>query len=178
MFKTSITTLNSCNKNVNIDIDVYLLAIFSMVFSMTLFTFLGKRGLGLGTVTEEILLFPYRYILIYNKTLITKLAFQNNYSWYPDEQKFISSWIFIQFIVFDLVLVWWFSQVSKGKHSSEQSSNIFTYFSHILLCNLLSVLLRPNFEQPVDTAQDIIDKNMTIFREGVWCNWSIFHFFL
>ena len=150
---------------------MYLLAIFSMVFSMTLFTFLGKRGLGLGTVTEEILLFPYRYILIYNKTLITKLAFQNNYSWYPDEQKFISSWIFIQFIVFDLVLVWWFSQVSKGKHSSEQSGNIFTYFSHILLCNLLSVLLRPNFEQPVDTAQDIIDKNMTIFREGVWCNW-------
>ena len=80
MFKTSLITLKIYNKKENFDIDVSLLAISSMVFSMTLFTFLGKRGLGLGTVTEEILLFPYRYILIYNKTLITKLAFQNNYS--------------------------------------------------------------------------------------------------
>ena len=33
--------------------------------------------------------------------------------------------------------------------------------SHILLCNILSTILRPNFEEPLDTAKQLVEKNIT-----------------
>ena len=36
-------------------------------------------------------------------------------------------------------------------------------FSHILLCNLLTTLLRPNFEEPLDTAKQLVKKNITLY---------------
>ena len=36
-------------------------------------------------------------------------------------------------------------------------------FSHILLCNLLTTLLRPNFEEPLDTAKQLVEKNITLY---------------
>ena len=37
-----------------------------------------------------------------------------------------------------------------------------TLFRHILLCNLLTTMLRPNFEDPFDTVQQLIDNNITV----------------
>ena len=34
---------------------------------------------------------------------------------------------------------------------------------HILLCNLLTTILRPNFEEPLDTAKQLVKKNITIY---------------
>ena len=34
---------------------------------------------------------------------------------------------------------------------------------HILLCNFLSVLLRPSYEKPVDTTKDLLDRKITPF---------------
>ena len=34
---------------------------------------------------------------------------------------------------------------------------------HILLCNLLTTILRPNFEEPLDTAEQLVEKNITIY---------------
>ena len=36
-------------------------------------------------------------------------------------------------------------------------------FSHILLCNLLTTILRPNFEEPLDTAKQLVEKNITLY---------------
>ena len=35
---------------------------------------------------------------------------------------------------------------------------------HILLCNLLTTILRPNFEEPLDTAKQLVDKNITLYN--------------
>ena len=32
-----------------------------------------------------------------------------------------------------------------------------------MLCNILTVILRPNFEEPLDTAKQLVEKNITIF---------------
>ena len=40
---------------------------------------------------------------------------------------------------------------------------MFIHFSHILLCNLLSTILRPNFEEPLDTAKQLVEKNFTLY---------------
>ena len=37
------------------------------------------------------------------------------------------------------------------------------FISHFLLSNYLSVLLKPSFEKPVDTASDLISRNITPF---------------
>ena len=34
---------------------------------------------------------------------------------------------------------------------------------HILLCNLLTTILRPNFEEPLDTAKQLVKKNITLY---------------
>ena len=47
-------------------------------------------------------------------------------------------------------------------HSSLTNS-VFSFFSHILLCNILTVILRPNFEEPLDTAKQLVEKNVTLY---------------
>ena len=37
------------------------------------------------------------------------------------------------------------------------------FFRHILLCNLLTTILRPNFEEPLDTAKQLVEKNITLY---------------
>ena len=37
------------------------------------------------------------------------------------------------------------------------------FFSHILLCNLLTTILRPNFEEPLDTAKQLVEKNISLY---------------
>ena len=37
------------------------------------------------------------------------------------------------------------------------------FMLHILLCNFLSVLLRPSYEKPVDTTRDLLDRKITPF---------------
>jgi len=32
-----------------------------------------------------------------------------------------------------------------------------------LLCNLLTTILRPNFEEPLDTAKQLVEKNITLY---------------
>ena len=39
---------------------------------------------------------------------------------------------------------------------------ICPFCSHILLCNILTTILRPNFEEPLDTAQQLVEKNITL----------------
>ena len=36
------------------------------------------------------------------------------------------------------------------------------FLLHILECNYLTVLVKPVYEKPVDTAEDIIERNITI----------------
>ena len=45
--------------------------------------------------------------------------------------------------------------------------------SHILLCNILTVILRPNFEEPLDTAKQLVEQNITLYNgpeaaHGIW----------
>ena len=40
--------------------------------------------------------------------------------------------------------------------------SLIPYFSHILLCNILTTILKPNFEKPIDTAQDLVDNNIKL----------------
>ena len=37
------------------------------------------------------------------------------------------------------------------------------FILHFLLCNWLTVLLRPSYEEPVETTQDVIERNITPF---------------
>ena len=36
------------------------------------------------------------------------------------------------------------------------------FLGHFLECNFLTILLKHNYEKPVDTAQDIIDRGLTM----------------
>ena len=38
------------------------------------------------------------------------------------------------------------------------------FILHFLECNFLTILLKPTFEPPVDTPQDILDRGMTIIN--------------
>ena len=33
-----------------------------------------------------------------------------------------------------------------------------------MLCNLLTTILRPNFEEPLDTAKQLVEKNITLYN--------------
>ena len=39
------------------------------------------------------------------------------------------------------------------------------FILHFLLCNFLTVLLRPRYEEPVETAADIVERNITLIME-------------
>ena len=46
------------------------------------------------------------------------------------------------------------------------------------MCNVLPVILRANFDDPVDSAQDIIDSNLTLFDvpwSEMWKQWLATH---
>ena len=47
-------------------------------------------------------------------------------------------------------------------------------FSHILLCNLLTTILRPNFENPLDTAKQLVDNNITLYGGPGYEIWKQF----
>ena len=36
------------------------------------------------------------------------------------------------------------------------------YFSHCLLCNVLKTILKPNFEKPIDTIEQLVERNITL----------------
>ena len=38
------------------------------------------------------------------------------------------------------------------------------FLLHILACNYLTVLVKPVYEKPIDTAEDIIERGITIIR--------------
>ena len=40
------------------------------------------------------------------------------------------------------------------------------FLLHILLCNLLTVLLKPRYEEPVNSAHDLIERNITPFIDN------------
>ena len=48
---------------------------------------------------------------------------------------------------------------------------IIWIFSHILLCNLLTTILRPNFEEPLDTAKQLVENNITIYMGPFASGW-------
>ena len=46
------------------------------------------------------------------------------------------------------------------------------------MCNVLPVILRANYDDPVDTVQDIIDRNLTLYMQPwmeMWLNWMAKH---
>ena len=54
----------------------------------------------------------------------------------------------------------------------------FISFSYAYVCNILSVILRANFDDPVDTVADILARNMTLYdQEGaeMWKQWLLQH---
>ena len=34
--------------------------------------------------------------------------------------------------------------------------------AHMLEANYLTILLKPSYEKPIDTAEDVVDKNLTV----------------
>ena len=42
------------------------------------------------------------------------------------------------------------------------------------MCNILSTILRPNFEDPLDTAQQLVDNNITIYFPPGFDAWKNF----
>ena len=46
------------------------------------------------------------------------------------------------------------------------------FLLHILECNILATLLKPTYEKPIDTAEDIIERGITIIdipgRESIF----------
>ena len=46
------------------------------------------------------------------------------------------------------------------------------FLLHILLCNYLTVLLKPRYEEPVNSAHDLIERNITPFIDGYYGNFS------
>ena len=43
-----------------------------------------------------------------------------------------------------------------------------------MLCNLLTTILRPNFEEPLDTARQLVEKNITLYGEPGYEIWKQF----
>ena len=37
------------------------------------------------------------------------------------------------------------------------------FYSHILLCNILTTILKPNFEEPLDTAKQLVEQNIVLY---------------
>ena len=54
------------------------------------------------------------------------------------------------------------------------NNNKNLFCSHILLCNILTVILRPEFEEPLDTAKQLVEQNITIYREQGFVIWKLF----
>ena len=46
---------------------------------------------------------------------------------------------------------------------TQKQNKSYFFCSHILLCNLLTTILKPNFEEPLDTAKQLVEQNITIF---------------
>ena len=56
-----------------------------------------------------------------------------------------------------------------------KNSIILNFFcSHILLCNILTVILRPNFEEPLDTAKQLVEQNITLYMPPAYDIWIQF----
>ena len=43
-----------------------------------------------------------------------------------------------------------------------------------MLCNLLTTILKPNFEEPLDTAKQLVDKNITLYNQPWGDIWKQF----
>lgn len=46
----------------------------------------------------------------------------------------------------------------------DNEQNQTQYFSHIVLCNILNTILKPNFEAPLDTAKQLVEKNIILYK--------------
>merc|ERR1719270_2410998 len=59
--------------------------------------------------------------------------------------------------------------------SSNLIFNVWAVFGgfmiHILLCNLLTTILRPNFEEPLDTAKQLVENDITIYMGPFASGW-------
>ena len=58
----------------------------------------------------------------------------------------------------------WEDLLGNGQQCTYLSSIWWYIFSHIILCNLLTTILRPNFEDPIETAQQLVDNKMTLYE--------------
>ena len=56
--------------------------------------------------------------------------------------------------------------------SVNNNKNLFC--SHILLCNILTVILRPEFEEPLDTAKQLVEQNITLYFPQGYEIWKQF----
>ena len=78
-----------------------------------------------------------------------------------------------------LALTWYFlGGVLRFRIHLYFTLTSFQCCSYAYVCNILSVILRANFADPVDTANDIIERNMTLsFPPGgeMWKQWLAQH---
>ena len=54
------------------------------------------------------------------------------------------------------------------------NNNKNLFCSHILLCNILTVILRPEFEEPLDTAKQLVEQNITLYFPQGYEIWKQF----
>ena len=58
----------------------------------------------------------------------------------------------------------------------EQEPSLTVISSHILLCNVLTIILRPNFEEPLDTSKQLVEEEITLYMwpgtDG-WREWML-----
>lgn len=60
-------------------------------------------------------------------------------------------------------LVDFFSRILNYYSTTDESTSVSDDFSHALQCNLLTTMLRPNYEKPLDYAKDLLDRDITLF---------------
>ena len=130
--------------------------IFISIMSVTLFLYISARigslHFGIRTFNEEIALSPFRIPLLCNQQ-----SSNSNY-------KILEFWKRIKIFSFSRVL-----RISFPLGFS--SRMVFLLWcvcggllQHFLECNFLTILLKPNYEKFVDTAEDVLDMGLAIVK--------------
>ena len=110
-----------------------------MTFCFCISAKIGSSYFGIRTFTEEMPLSPFRVPLLSDQQ-----SSNSNY-------KILEIWKIKFPFGFSSRLLFLLWCVCGG------------FLLHFLECNFLSILLKPNYEKPIDTANDILDRGFKIF---------------
>ena len=124
---------------------------FLSILSVSLFFLfsarIGVSHFGLQTFREEIILSPFRSTLIFNKFKLKILIIDFRVPLLDSSQTTQSRTFGFSS---NMILLMWC--VWGG------------FLLHILECNYLTVLVKPVYEKPIDTAEDVVERGIQIIN--------------